>query len=99
MTAGLEANLHLAVGARVMIRRNINTKTGQVNSAIGTVQKISITAVNVQFDHIVKAYDVGKVKSRLMVLNNFYVYRRQFPLILAYAVTYGVPFVSKPLCG
>ncbi len=41
MTAGLEAKLSLAVGARVMLRHNIDTKTGLVNSAIGTVCAIS----------------------------------------------------------
>ena len=87
MIAGLEANLHLAVGARVMLRRNIDTENGLVNGAIGTVQKISIIAVTVKFDHIDKPYEVEKVKSRFMVLRNFYVYRKQFPLILAYAVT------------
>ena len=87
MTAGLEANLHLAVGARVMLRRNIDTENGLVNGAIGTVQKISIIAVTVKFDHIDKPYEVEKVKSRFMVLRNLYVYRKQFPLILAYAVT------------
>ena len=87
MTAGLEANLHLAVGARVMLSRNIDTENGLVNGAIGTVQKISIIAVTVKFDHIDKPYEVEKVKSRFMVLRNFYVYRKQFRLILAYAVT------------
>ena len=28
-----------------------------------------------------------KVKSRFTIMKNFYIYRRQFPLILAYAVT------------
>ena len=87
MTAGLESNLQLAVGARVMLRRNIDTKTGLVNGAIGTVQKISVATVTVKFDHMDKPYSVEKVISRFMVLKNFFVYRKQFPLILAYAVT------------
>ena len=54
MTAGLEASLHPALGACVMLRRNIDTKIGLVNGAISTIQNISITAVSVKFDHIDK---------------------------------------------
>ena len=57
MTDGLEASLHLAVGAHVMLRSNIDKRTGLVNGAIGMIQKISITALNVKFDHTDKCYD------------------------------------------
>uniref|UniRef100_A0A1X7VA72 DNA helicase Pif1-like 2B domain-containing protein n=1 Tax=Amphimedon queenslandica TaxID=400682 RepID=A0A1X7VA72_AMPQE len=42
-TAGLETLLSLAVGYRVMLRRNINMTIGLVNCAIGTVMGIYAT--------------------------------------------------------
>ena len=72
---------------RVMQRRNIDTKRGLVNGAYGTVLSIAPNHVTVQFDHVSEPYDARMVKSRFMVMENFFVYRKQFPLILAYAVT------------
>ena len=83
LTAGLEEVIHLAVGARLMLWRNLDTGARLVNKAIGTVLAIRSTSrVTVKFE---EPYDVTKVKSRFCVLKIFYIHRQQFPLILAYA--------------
>ena len=87
MTAGLEAELTIAVGARVMLRRNINTKHGLVNGSIGTVIAITSQCISVKFDHITEPYPIERVKSKFMLMKDLFMYRKQFPLILAYAVT------------
>ena len=71
MTAGLEAKLLLANSARVMLSRNIDTKQGLVNGAIGTITRLH---VKVKFDHITQLYMVESTES--MVMRNFYVYAK-----------------------
>ena len=64
-------------------------KSGLVNGAIGTVVGISPTRIAVKFDHLTDSRDIEQVlgKFKFIVMKNYYVYRTQFPLILAYAVT------------
>ena len=87
LTAGLQAVVQLAVGARVMLRRNIDTRIGQVNGALGSVVSIKAHHVAVLFDNVPEPYRVEKVKSKFVVLKKIFIYRKQFPLILAFAVT------------
>ena len=51
-TAGLEAILKLAVGAKVMLRRNIDVKSGLLNGAIDTVLAVLPSCISVNFDHL-----------------------------------------------
>uniref|UniRef100_A0A1X7VDH8 ATP-dependent DNA helicase n=2 Tax=Amphimedon queenslandica TaxID=400682 RepID=A0A1X7VDH8_AMPQE len=86
-TAGLETVLSLAVGCRVMLRRNIDVTVGLVNGAIGTVMGIYATRISIKFDHIDVPCDIERVTSRFMLSKNLYILRKQFPLILSYAIT------------
>ena len=84
LTAGLEAVLQVAVGA---LCRNVDTSKGLVNGAVGTVISIKAHHIAVRFDNVPEAYQVEKVKSRFVVMKKIYVFRKHFPLILAFAVT------------
>ena len=70
-----------------MLRRNINTKKGLVNGTIGTVLNITSLHITVKFDHISEPCPIEMVRSKFLLMKSFHVYRKQFPLILAYAVT------------
>ena len=88
-TAGLETVVSLAVGCRVMLRRNIDETVGLVNGAIGTVMGIysTRTCISIKFDHIDVPCDIERVTTRFMLSKNLYIHRKQFPLILSYAIT------------
>ena len=70
-----------------MLHCNVSVEKGLVNGALGTVQAISETRITVKFDRITDPCEIEKVKRKFMVMKNVFVYRSQFPLILAFAVT------------
>uniref|UniRef100_A0A1X7SRG4 ATP-dependent DNA helicase n=1 Tax=Amphimedon queenslandica TaxID=400682 RepID=A0A1X7SRG4_AMPQE len=48
---------------------------------------IYATRISIKFDHIDVPCDIERVTSRFMLSKNLYIQRKQFPLILSYAIT------------
>uniref|UniRef100_A0A1X7U9T2 DNA helicase n=1 Tax=Amphimedon queenslandica TaxID=400682 RepID=A0A1X7U9T2_AMPQE len=69
-SSGLEAKSELAVGARVMLRCNVNIDEALVTGALGTVQAISETPITVKFKRITDPCEIKKVKRKFMVMKN-----------------------------
>ena len=92
-TAGLEKRLRLSPGTRVMLRRNIDTAKKLVNGSTGTImafnfnQLNTVTQITVQFDGIDNPVEIKRDKRKIRIFENAYVYREQFPLSCAYAIT------------
>ena len=87
LTAGLETELTLAVRAHAMLRRNIDTKWDLLNGAIETVSFISSEKLIVKFDHMDDPCPIEMVRNKILLMKSFFVYCKQFPVTVAYAVT------------
>jgi len=92
-TAGLSKQITIKVGAKVMIRRNIDASLGLVNGTIATVISVVQDKTN---DYIEKIklllpsgleYFIERVSVKFQVMDRAYVIRKQFPLSLSYGIT------------
>lgn len=91
-TAGLAKKIKIKIGAKVTIRRNIDTKLGLVNGTICIVDSVvrsltgDIEKVNVKLSSG-EIHPIEKVNVTFEPCVGVYVSRKQFPLLLSYAIT------------
>ena len=58
-----------------MLRRNIDTKQGLVNGAIGTVRSVSSHKLIIKFDHMDDPCPIEMVRGKFLLQKSFFVYR------------------------
>ena len=93
-TAGLEKELVIKLGCKVMLRRNIDITLGLVNGAIGTIRSVKfsinqaslVESMTIHFGDD-RVHQLTRVKSKFQVLEKAYVIRQQFPITIAYSIT------------
>ncbi|EZA48464.1 ATP-dependent DNA helicase PIF1 [Ooceraea biroi] len=92
-TAGLSKEIVIKIGAKVMIRRNIDATLGLGN---GTIAKVISVVQDTCTDHVEKIklllpsgleYLIERVSVKFEVVDRAFVSRKQFPLCLSYGIT------------
>ena len=92
-TAGIERIIAIKIGAKVMIRRNIDVTLGLVNGTIGNVVAVNRSADGNRIDSIKivssdnKEFTITKVDIKFEVFHKIVIHRKQFPLSLSYGIT------------
>lgn len=92
-TAGLARIITVKIGAKIMIRRNIDVTLGLVNGTIGNITAVSIDidTNDVETVRMVLAteieYDIERVDVKFEVMEGAFVIRKQFPICLSYGIT------------
>ena len=91
-TAGLERNLKVKLGCKVMLRQNLDIPSGLCNGAIGTL--VEVVEMDGQVDHLIininqKNHKIERRQSDFFLFPNnmIKVTRSQFPITLSYCLT------------
>lgn len=92
-TAGLEHKIEVKLGAKIRLFRNIDITNGLVNGAIGFIVKIfkdnfateNISKLRIKFE--TGEFDIEPVTAKFQLFTNVFIFRKQFPISLAYGIT------------
>ena len=91
-TAGMETTITVKIGAKVMLRRNIDLTKGLVNSAIGEIKEVKY-GLNDDVDTVVILFGNGllhsleRITTKFEIMDKCFVFRKQFPITLSYGIT------------
>ncbi|XP_011706213.1 PREDICTED: ATP-dependent DNA helicase PIF1-like, partial [Wasmannia auropunctata] len=91
-TGGLAKKITVKIGAKIMLRRNIDITLGLVNGTIATIVGVSRnTENNVETLTITlpngKQHNIERINVKFQVMDKAYVIRKQFPITLSYGIT------------
>lgn len=90
-TAGLEKYINVKLNCKIMLQRNIDETNGLVNGAMGTIVNVingmdgEPEKIQVVFNN--KCYYLERITGKFEVFHGAYVYRKQFPITVAYGIT------------
>lgn len=90
-TAGFAKTINIKIGARIMLRRNIDASIGLINGAIGEVVAVQknengkIEKIDVRFGNTI--HQIERVSVNFEIFQGLYMTRKQFPITLSYAIT------------